>query len=345
VTLYLDTSSLVKLYVAEPGSDNVRDLVADADVVATSAIAYVEIGADFSIGRHHAICYLYSMLRSLALIMAISVTSLAAQDAVPATFDVVSIKPNTSGSLARSIGPQPGGFGGLNVSARELIAYAYGISQNAAAVQIVDGPAWLDGERFDVDARLATRLAPAQYPPLLQRMLADRFRLQVHRETRTLPVFALVAARADRSAGPGMRANPIDCEARRAAARAAGGPPPLTGSGTTPPDRPVCALRIMPGAMRGAAVSMSMLATYLGGVAGRQVIDRTGIAGTFDIDLDWTPDASTLPDPTRPDSKPVDANGPSLFTALQEQLRLKLEADTAPLEVVVIDRLERPEAN
>jgi uncharacterized protein (TIGR03435 family) len=97
--------------------------------------------------------------------------------------------------------------------------------------------------------------------------------------------------------------------------------------------------------MRGAAVSMSMLATYLGGVAGRQVIDRTGIAGTFDIDLDWTPDASTLPDPTRPDSKPVDANGPSLFTALQEQLRLKLEADTAPLEVVVIDRLERPEAN
>lgn len=284
------------------------------------------------------------MFRTIALAI-FGVTALVAQDGAPAAFDIVSIKPNTSGSLARSIGPQPGGFGGLNVSARELIAYAYAISQNSSSIQIAGGPAWLDRDRFDVDARLAVRLAPAQYAPLVQRLLADRFHLQVHRETRDLPVYALVAAREDRPQGPGMRANPVDCDARRAAARAAGGPPPLTGTGTAPPDRPVCAVRIMPGVMRGGAVSMSVLATYLGGVAGRLVVDKTNIPGTFDIDLEWTPDSFTAAGAARPDDRPVDPNGPSLFTALQEQLRLKLQTDTAPMDVVVIDRLDRPEAN
>lgn len=282
---------------------------------------------------------------STAALAGLGIAAVLAQGIAPTSFDVVSIKPNPSGSLIRSIGPQPGGFGGLNVSARELIAYAYGISQNTSSIQIVGGPAWLDRERFDVDARLAVRLAPAQYAPLLQRMLTERFHLQMHREQRDLPVYALVASREDRSPAPGMRANPVDCEARRAAARAAGGPPPLAGTGIAPPDRPVCALRITPGILRGAAVTMPVLATYLGGVAGRLVIDKTGIPGTFDIDLEWTPDASPAPDTSRQDDRPPAPNGPSLFTALQEQLGLKLQSDAAPMDLVIIDRLERPEAN
>lgn len=269
--------------------------------------------------------------------------SLAAQ--TPAAFEVVSIKPNTSGSPIRSMGPQPGGFGGLNVSARELVAYAYGIAQSASATQIIGGPSWFDRERFDVDARLSVRLPPTQYGPLVRTMLEERFRLTAHRDTRDLPVYALVAARSDRSAGPSLHANPVDCAARAAAARAAGGPPPLASPAAVPPDRPVCALRVRPGQLRGAAVSLPLLATYLGSFAGRTVVDRTGIPGTFDVDLDWTPDPPSPTEPPRPDARPADPNGPSLFSALQEQLGLRLQADVAPLEVIVIDRVERPEAN
>jgi uncharacterized protein (TIGR03435 family) len=297
-------------------------------------------------------CYLNNTTRaaSLALLLSTAGAGQVPQTAgAPAAFDVVSIKPNRSGSLARAIGPQPGGFGGLNVTARELIAYAYGVPQNQAAQLVDGGPDWLGSDRFNVDARVnGPRLAPEQFPPLIQRLLADRFHLVAHRETRPIPVFALVAIPDASERTRKLRRNTaVDCEARRAAARAAGGPPPLTGSGAAAADRLTCALRIFPGEMHGDAVSMSMLAGYLDAFAGRTVVDRTGLNGYYDVDLVWTPDAPAPGTPVRrpPDAPPVDPNGPSFFTALEEQLGVKLQSETAPMSELVIDSIDRPEEN
>ena len=161
---------------------------------------------------------------------------------------------------------------------------------------------------------------------MLRSLLEDRFRLSAHRETRDLPIYALVLARADGRLGPRLRQTTSDyCAKLLEAAGKPGDTPIPTGS-------PACGMR--PGGngneVTAGAVPMNELARLLNVVSGRTVVDRTGLTGVWDFGLKWSPFDAPAPDPDRP----------SIFTALQEQLGLRLDATTGPVEVLVIDRVE-----
>ena len=259
------------------------------------------------------------------------------------SFEVASVKPNKSGDGRVAIGNQPGGrFTATNVPLRLLIRVAYKIQD----FQVVGAPDWSD--RFDIVAKAASDIPPEPpgAPPgplqfMLQSLLAERFKLVAHPETRELPIYALTIARSDGKLGPGLRQAAVDCQASLAAARARGnGPPPFPGPG----ERPTCGLRMAPGLMSGGGVSISQLADTLSPFLQRVVIDRTGLAGNFDVDLTWTPEQLPQgpPPPGAPPLPPIDPNGPSLFTALQEQLGLKLDSTKGSVSVLVIDHAEQP---
>jgi uncharacterized protein (TIGR03435 family) len=264
-------------------------------------------------------------------------------------FEAASVKPNKSGGNQVSIGIQPGGrFNAVNVPLRFLIRNAYQLQD----FQLVGGPGWVATDRFDVIAKAEGDLPPA--PPgtagpvqiMLRNLMADRFKLRVHRETREMPIYALVLARADGRLGPRLTPSTVDCAAR---GRARGGAPPAI---PLPTDRPVCGMRTGPGSMAGGGFPLSQLAASLSPFAQRIVIDRTGLTGNFDLDLTWTPDQipqggggpGGLPAGVPP-PPPIDPNGPSLFTAVQEQLGLKLESVRGPVDVLVIDSVEQPSAD
>ncbi|OFV93633.1 MAG: hypothetical protein A3G76_06170 [Acidobacteria bacterium RIFCSPLOWO2_12_FULL_65_11] len=260
------------------------------------------------------------------------------------SFEAASVKPNKSGSGQVSIGIQPGGrFNAVNVPLRFLIRNAYQLQD----FQLVGGPGWITSERFDIIAKAEGD--PPPVPPgttgpfqiMMRNLMADRFRLKVHKETREMPVYALVLARADRQLGPQLRPSTVDCAAR---GRGRGAPPPPP----QPGERPACGMRIGPGTMTGGGFPISQLATALSQFAQRVVLDRTGLTGNFDLDLTWTPDQIPQGPPGGAPAgapPPPALDGPSLFTALQEQLGLKLESIRGPVEVVVIDSVEQPTAD
>jgi uncharacterized protein (TIGR03435 family) len=283
-----------------------------------------------------------SLLVSTAVVFAAQVAMHGRQPSpgprAPA-FEVASVKPNRSGDLAVRIElPAGNRFTATNVPLRELVRFAYDVQ----SARLMGGPDWIRSERFDIVARAERDLpgwTPAGPPiPLLLMMralLTDRFGLVVHQETRELPIYALTVARDDRKFGPELRPSSLECGATQP------GPPARPPAG---PDQPSCGARIGPGQMAMGGMPMTELATILSNFVQRTVIDRTGLAGTFDIHLSWTPDRLPQgpPPPGAPPLPPVDPNGPSLFAALTEQLGLKLEPQQAPLDVLVIDRVERP---
>jgi uncharacterized protein (TIGR03435 family) len=269
-----------------------------------------------------------------ALLLTVLLASpLSAQ--APPSFEVASVKPNQSGDFRRGLGPEPGGrFVAMNVPLRDLVALAYGISNLDAESRVIGGPDWMARERFDVTAKAAGSPAPSDYPPMVKAMLAARFKLQAHDEVRDVQAFALVRARADGALGPQLRKSDVDCDARRAAAKG-GAPLPQPASGA------VCTGRTIPGTITATALSIGSLAGGLIRFAGRSVVDETGLAGYYDYELRWTPDQPPEPRPGEPPLV-IDPNGPSLGTALQEQLGLRLESRRVPMKVVVIDRAELP---
>jgi uncharacterized protein (TIGR03435 family) len=180
---------------------------------------------------------------------------------------------------------------------------------------------------------------------MIRSMLAERFNLKTHREPRQVDVYALVTARADGKLGPELMPSTIDCQAL-AATRRGGGPPPEP---SKPGERPQCGARVLPGELLTGGQPMLELVGLLAGTVGRSVIDRTGLKGTYDIHLRWTPDivrqqaTGATPNATvRINGVEFDPNGPSIFTALQEQLGLKLESERGTVEALVIDHIERP---
>jgi len=217
--------------------------------------------------------------------------------------------------------------------------------------QIAGGPKWLDSDRFDIVAtsscpnfsKAELSSGPTQQQLMLRSHLADRFKLAVHNETRQLPVFALVVAHAVGRLGPELRRLSVGCAALAAArTRVESTPPPPSG------DRPLCGSRVFPGAIMAGGITktdfvrrLSML-SMTGSSLGRMVIDRTGLSGAFDINLHFTPDR--IPD-FGPGGPVIDPNGPSVLTALQEQLGLKLDSQRGPVDVLVIDRAEIPVEN
>jgi uncharacterized protein (TIGR03435 family) len=143
-----------------------------------------------------------------------------------------------------------------------------------------------------------------------------------------MPIYELVLARADGRLGPKLQVSSVDCEAMRGRGR--GGPPPAPPS---PTERPMCGIRFSPASLAGGGMPIVQFARVLSQSVQRIVVDRTGLTGNYDFDLSWTPDQM---------ARGADATGASIFTALQEQLGLKLDAARGPVDVLVIDHVERP---
>jgi uncharacterized protein (TIGR03435 family) len=257
-------------------------------------------------------------------------------------FEVASITRNLSGSDSASARAQLGGRASItNNSLRIIIRNAYGL-QN---FQIIGGPDWMNTDRWDIVAKAEGDVPPQQLLLMVRTLLADRFKLVVHTETRESPIYALVIAKSDGRLGPQLRLSSVDCPSMNAAARGRGGAPP---PGPAPPPtgggRGFCGTRMTPGMMRTTGTTMGDLARNLSPIAGRSVVDKTGLTGNFDLDLTWMPDSpAAVPVGAAPDSARTSADdGVSLFTAVQEQLGLRLDPQRGPVEVLVVDSVQRP---
>jgi uncharacterized protein (TIGR03435 family) len=244
--------------------------------------------------------------------LAVASARLLAQTPAAPSFEVASIKRATGGR--ESMVAQPGGLLTVtNLPLRFVIRTALQLQDD----QIQGGPAWISTERFDITARAAADTPLTQLPAMIKALLVERFKLAVHTEQRELPLFALVALPGTGRSAPGLRntecpALDVDLSRPQRCVNISQGRGRLT-------------LRGMP---------ISQLLPFLAPAVNRTIVDRTALDGRYDIDLTWTPELS----PTTPE-------GVSIFTALQEQLGLKLESTRGPVEVLVIDHAELPTEN
>src|SRR3984893_4703254 len=259
----------------------------------------------------------------------------AAADASGPVFEVPSIKPTkVSGSAYTFV--RPGGrFTATNLPLKGLITRAYRLQGN----QVEGGPSWVSSDGFDIEAKAEGNPPPEQVLLMVRALLAERFKLKLRTETRQLPVYALELARSDGRLGSGLRpASPADC----VSVPPSSGPPPLFDR-----NRPPCGALYSPmGHWTGRGVSIEALTSDLSRVVSRVVLNRTGLTGTFDLDLQWT-DLTVLLQPggSVPDAPPPADNPTWIYTALQEQLGLKLDSQKGPVDVLVIDRAEKPTDN
>ncbi len=244
---------------------------------------------------------MYWVMRTF-LLLAIAVVAHAQM----LTFDVASIKPNLSGSHSSGAGTDPGGkFSASNLTLRELIAYAYLIRD----FQVTRGPGLLDSDRYDIQAKANTpkEMTRQEVAPYLQSLLAERFQLKLHRETKEGSVYQLMIAKG----GPKLKLHV-----------GTGGMTGISGSSGAGV-----------ASIEGSKVSMDRLADHLAGKADRPVIDKTGLTGEYDLRLEWSTEQNGV------------SSGPSIFTALQEQLGLKVESAKGPVEIIVVDSAERASEN
>jgi uncharacterized protein (TIGR03435 family) len=208
---------------------------------------------------------------------------------------------------------------------RPMITFAYQV----AGYQLIGGPGWLTTDRYDINAKMeappttVTPFIPGSTTPnamqlALRHLLEDRFKLKMHRETRELDIYALVMARPGGGPGPGLKPTTQDCSK------------PVEAS------KSFCGISGTPGRVRFGGLPASSFATALAGPAGRMVVDRTGLTGSWDFELSFAPENRG------PDAPAADPNAPSFFTAIQEQLGLKLESTKGPVDVLVIDSVEKP---
>ena len=243
-----------------------------------------------------------------------------------AEFEVASIKPNNSGLGAFAITSQPGGrLTATNVTVRAPIQFGYGLQ----ATQITEGPGWLRTDRFDIVAK-GERADEGRVPSMLRSLLADRFKRIVRTETRDTPIYALAVAKSDGTLGSNLHRAAVDCSAESAAeAQNVVKAAPAPGSAAP------CGIRMGLGTLTVAGATVPQLAVSLSGILDRIVIDRTALAGTFTATLKWTPDQATPGMAQKAAFVPtIDPNGPSIFTAMREQLGLKLEPARGPLELL-----------
>jgi uncharacterized protein (TIGR03435 family) len=278
---------------------------------------------------------------------AASETQSAGQATAP-TFEVASIKRNNSGEPFTSRRLMPGGTQFINVPARQLIQGAYGMQP----FQVIGGPDWITSDRFDITAKAEGAPSPEQMNLMLRSLLADRFKLVVRPEKRDLPIYTLVKVREDGQLGPALKPATVDC-GPSGRGRAGAPPPPPAGAAPGargPAQGPLtgCRAMIAAGRLELGGQPIAQLTTLLGNQVGRPIIDKTGLTGAYDIQLSFMPEgaraggpAGPLP-PGVPPPPPIDPDAPSLFTALQEQLGLKLESGRGPVDVIVIDRIEPP---
>lgn len=288
---------------------------------------------------------------SFAGAVAFPVLSQAPGEARP-SFEVASIKPNTSGQMGMSIGIQPGGrFVASGITFRLLMTVAYRVRD----FQIIGGPSWTTSDRWNIEARAEEGSIPPQTGPRdpnapdpiglrLQSLLEDRFQLKVHRETRELPAYELGVARS----GLKMKLSEDQTPYRPPSKDDPPAGPPIVKPGA--PMRRGSMLVGM-GNLEANGVEFASIVQMLSQQVGRTIIDKTNLKGLYDIKLEWAPEARQGPTPLGPlpaGAEPSQASGPSgpsIFTAIQEQLGLKLESTKGPVEVLVIDSVQKPSEN
>jgi uncharacterized protein (TIGR03435 family) len=238
-------------------------------------------------------------------------------------FDVASVKPNKSDRSAMSTRFLPSGlYIGSNVPLVSLIMNAFSVKLR---LQLIGGPDWLDSARFDIVAKTdISRPSAQQYDRMLQSLLRDRFNLALHTETRELPVYALVMGKRDGSLGPQIRRSQADCRSAKARQNI---PRPQSS------ELPSCGMYFSSRQQVVGNAPLMVLVSNLAPYVDRIVVDRTGLNGQFDWNLRWEPDQS------------ANTTGPSIFTALQEQLGLRLDAQRGSVQVLVIDHVEQPTAD
>jgi uncharacterized protein (TIGR03435 family) len=211
-------------------------------------------------------------------------------------------------------------FTATNMRLHTLLLGAY------PGVRLEGAPEWFDSDRFDVDATASEPATNAQMWSMVRTLLKDRFKLSLHEDTRLRPVYALVLIAADGTLGEQIR--PSACTGKGTIPQGNWGP-------DNPPPAPCGSTQTRPGRLVARWQTMSELATGLSPTLGTRVIDRTGLTGKYDLEAQWTP----APGPPGPAALGI---GPATFTALEEQLGLKLASETGPVQFLVIDRAERP---
>jgi uncharacterized protein (TIGR03435 family) len=246
--------------------------------------------------------------------------TLAAQQSAP-VFEVVSVKPNNTDAEPSMNVPPRGLVAIVNVPLENVIVNAYGVP----AFRILEAPGWIKRERFDISARIPDGAPSGQQRSMLQSLLEERFKLRVHREAREQPIYTVVVARSDGRLGPRLKQSSADCATANSASAV-----PFS------PDGP-CAALFGVGLAGGRIISrgqpLTRVISALSMAVSRGVVDRTGLQGPFDVELEWSSDVGAAA---------TSANAPSIFTALQEQLGLRLEPSRGPVDVLVIDSVERP---
>ena len=315
---------------------------------------------------------LSSLISAAAIIVVLN-----AQDSPPVPY-VASVKKN-AGGFGAQMRIAPGTISANGVPVRLLMRQAFGQLQD---FQLVGGPPWINSDRFDIEAKIegGGPISPQVIQSVLRQILEERFALKTHRETRELPIYALVLARGDGRLGPNLTPSSPECttlltsRGRGPAPDGRGGPAPdgrgqfAIGRGGPPPDGrggpgraggpgpfdfdapPVCGQRGGGfGRLRAGGTTMEQFAAMISGTAQRVVIDKTGLTGYYDMALTYTPTGDQLPQgappPGAPAPPPIDPDGPTFFTAIQEQLGLKLDNQRGPVEVVVVDSIQQPTEN
>jgi len=243
-------------------------------------------------------------------------------------FDVASLKVNKTNDGIVFDQSQKGRYTISGFTLAALIRSAYRVQE----FQIVGGPDWMNSDRFNIEATYVEAAGvPSRTDLMLRTLLEERFKLAVHNETRERPVYALILVRPDRRFGPQLQESATDCATAKGADS--------------------CGSSVGPGFIRSRGRTMAQFAeslsrlTNTGSSLNRLIVDKTGLEGQYNVTLKFTPENIPPPGPTPAGFLPVDPNGPSIFTALQEQLGLKLDAQRAPVEVLIVDRAERPTEN
>lgn len=239
-------------------------------------------------------------------------------------YDVASVKRNKSGDRMMRIMSRPDGFNCTNISLKNLIENAYGIREDL----ISGGPGWVDSMGFDIEAKVSgedveafKKLSGRQRNSLLQALLADRFHLKIHHETKILPMYDLLIAKG----GSKLKANaPVVVS---------------EGAGTEAAKRHQM-MTMGPGMLKVEGMTAEGIASQLSSIVQATVTDKTGLTGNFDFELKWTADDAGPASSNSPDEQDV-----SIFTVVQEQLGLKLQPSKGPVDTLVIDHAEQPSEN
>jgi uncharacterized protein (TIGR03435 family) len=298
-------------------------------------------------------------LITLGLALTAAVALAVSAGAQAGTFEVASVKPsnpNPTGPLGGTpfVLPALGRLTAQNVTLRMLVMAAY----QKQPFEIVGGPEWQNADKFDINAK-AAEASPTtdQMLGMLQTLLADRFKLKLHTDTREVPIYALVLARSDRKFGAKLKASADDCpdfkvqQQQQLEAIAKGGLQGLAAQAMKPGETRPCAFGTYPAGpgligVKASGQALSTLALVLTQLAGRPVVDKTGLTGLYDFEM--TIDLQTLAriyaelgvNMPLPPGLP---EGPSLMTLLQEDLGLRLDSQRGPGNVLVIDSAERPQ--